>query len=71
MAALLVPVTYGVAFASFHGAGTEEVRHMLSAALLYRVAFGAGLVALLAPKLQEIQARLLARHSKIAPSTPA
>jgi len=39
MAALLVPVTYGVGFVTYHAAGSEEYRHMLMALVLYRIAF--------------------------------
>ena len=39
MAALLVPITYMVGFVTYHGAGSEEYRHMLIALVLYRIAF--------------------------------
>ena len=38
-AALLVPLTYGIGFVTYHAAGNEEYRHMLMALLLYRLAF--------------------------------
>jgi hypothetical protein len=44
-AAGLVPAGYLLAFSTYHGAGTEVVRHMLLVSVLYRVTF---LVALLA-----------------------
>ena len=44
--ALAVPVTYGIAFVGYHGAGGEEYRHMLVALVLYRMAFVFGVVAL-------------------------
>jgi len=47
LACALVPITFVVAFGSFHAAGTETVRHMLGASLTYRIASACGLAALL------------------------
>jgi hypothetical protein len=38
-AAALVPGAYGLAFATYHGAGTEIVRHMLMVSVVYRLTF--------------------------------
>ena len=37
--AVLVPGAYGLAFATYHGAGTEVVRHMLMVSMVYRLTF--------------------------------
>jgi hypothetical protein len=46
LAWVLVPSAYVIAFASYRAAGTEEVRHLLPATLLYRFASLLGMIAL-------------------------
>lgn len=61
IAALLVPITYMVGFVTYHGAGSEEYRHMLTALVLYRIAFIFAAGSLLTAAKTRIQAFRLDR----------
>ena len=67
---LLMITAYGLGFATFHGAGTEPIRHMLTATFYYRLVVAFSIVALL-PSLVPLAGGWVARLRRAPSSDPA